>query len=138
MATKKDIEVDKIMKALKCSRMEAEDIYEADRDIDRGERMEFDLDPEAEKQAKKLANVGTKKTAKSTKSAPKRKETPEKEALIGSLANFLCDYGAVCITCTNPTRQIAFQIGENDYELTLTAKRKPKNEPQCPERLTLL
>ena len=127
MATKKDIEVDKIMKALKCSRMEAEDIYEADRDIDRGERMEFDLDPEAEKQAKKLANVGAKKTTKSAKSAPKRKENPEKRALIGELANFLVDYGAVCVNCTNSERQIAFQIGENDYELTLVAKRKPKN-----------
>ena len=124
MVTKKEIEVEKIMKSLKCSRMEAEDIYEADRDIDRGERMEFDLDPEAERQAKKMANVGTKKANKTTR---KPKENPEKRALIGELVNFLVDYGCVLVHCTNPERQIAFQIGENDYELTLVAKRKPKN-----------
>ena len=138
MAINKEAEIEKIMKSLKCSRMEAEDIFEADREIDRGERMEFDLDPEAEKQAKKLANAGAKKVTKSTKSAPKRKENPEKRALIGELVNFLADYGCVLVHCTNPERQIAFQIGENGYELTLVAKRKLKNEPQCPERLTLL
>ena len=117
-------QLESIMKALNCSREEAEEILRADKEIDQGKRMDFDLDPEAEKQAKKLANVTT---HKATKSTGKKKENPEKRALIGELANFLIDYGCVLVHCTNPERQIAFQIGENAYELTLVAKRKPKN-----------
>jgi hypothetical protein len=30
------------------------------------------------------------------------------------------------VTITNAERQISFKIGENDYELTLVQKRKPK------------
>ena len=117
-------QIEKLMATLKCSREEAEDIVKSDLDIDRGQRTSFDLDPEAEKEAKKMANVGTKKASKT---ARKPKENPEKRALIGELVNFLADYGCVLVHCTNPERQIAFQIGENDYELTLVAKRKPKN-----------
>jgi hypothetical protein len=117
-------QIEKLMTTLKCSREEAEDIVKSDLDIDRGKRTSFDLDPEAEKEAKKMANVGTKKASKT---ARKPKENPEKRALIGELVNFLVDYGCVLVHCTNPERQIAFQIGENDYELTLVAKRKPKN-----------
>ena len=31
------------------------------------------------------------------------------------------------VEITNKERQIAFQIGENNYELTLVQKRKPKS-----------
>ena len=59
-------QVERIMRNLKCSKEEAEQIIADDKAIDRGERMAFDLSPEAEKQAKKYANTGTRQTASIT------------------------------------------------------------------------
>ena len=76
-----ETQVERIMRNLKCSRAEAEDILAEDKKIDRGERVDFDLDPQAEKAAKKYANAGT-RTTKSEKSARKAPENPTKEGVI--------------------------------------------------------
>ena len=119
-------QIERIMKNLKCSREEAEAILAEDKRIDRGERTDFDLDPEAEKRAKKFANAGT-RTPKEGKTARKAPENPTKEGVIAKIAEFLNENGYNSVEITNKTRQIAFKIGEDAYELTLIAKRKPKN-----------
>ena len=119
-------QIERIMKNLKCSREEAEAILAEDKRIDRGERTDFDLDPEAEKRAKKFANAGT-RTPKEGKTARKTPENPTKEGVIAKIAEFLTENGYNSVEITNKTRQIAFKIGEDAYELTLIAKRKPKN-----------
>ena len=59
--------------------------------------------------------------------APTRKPDEVKRALIAALNDFICDYnGADNITVTNIERMITFSIGEDNYELTLSKKRKPK------------
>lgn len=124
----------RIMQGLKCSRDEAIAIYEADKAIDRGERMEFDLPPELEKEAKKMANVTERKRKAPTvynfdTSQKKRKENPTKAGIIAEIAKFLQEQSEnACenVTITNPERQIAFTIGDNSYEFTLVQKRKPK------------
>ena len=118
-------QIQRIMRSLKCSREEAVEILMADKAIDRGERMEFDLSPEAEKQAKKFANTGTRQT-NGQKTERKRKENPTKATVIAELAQFLTENGYEMVEITNKERQIAFKIGENAYELTLVQKRKPK------------
>ena len=118
-------QIQRIMRSLKCSQEEAVEILMADKAIDRGERMEFDLSPEAEKQVKKLANTGTRQT-KGQKTERKRKENPTKATVIAELAQFLAENGYEMVEITNKERQIAFKIGENAYELTLVQKRKPK------------
>jgi hypothetical protein len=122
------------MQGLKCGRDEALAIYEADKAIDRGERMEFDLPPELEKEAKKMANVTERKRKAPTvynfdTSNKKRKENPTKSGIISEIAKFLqeqSENAVEAVNITNPERQIAFTIGENSYELTLVQKRKPK------------
>lgn len=121
-----DSQIERIMRSLKCSRSEAEAILADDKCIDRGEQMDFDLSPEAHKQAMKNANVDT-KSPKTTKSARKPTENPEKEAVIAEIAHFLAEKGYNSVEITNKTRQIGFKIGENAYELTLIAKRKAKS-----------
>jgi hypothetical protein len=121
-----ETQVERIMRNLKCSREEAEEIVACDKAIDRGERMAFDLDPQAEKQAKKYANTGTRKTD-GAKTERKRKENPTKSAIISEIAQFLTENGYEMVNITNKERQIAFKVGENDYEFTLVQKRKPKN-----------
>ena len=119
-------DIERIMRSLKCSKEEAEKVLTADRAIDRGERMDFDLAPEVEKQAKKYANTGTRQT-NGQKTERKRKENPTKATIIAEIAQFLAEKGCEMVEIANKERQIAFKVGENDYELTLVQKRKPKN-----------
>lgn len=119
-------QIEKIMKALKCSEQEAREIIEADKAIDKGEKMDFDLSPEAEKQAKKYTKTGTRQTS-STKTERKRKENLAKSTIIAELNDFLIQKGYYkMVQILNKERQISFKIDGNDYELTLIQKRKPK------------
>ena len=115
-----------IMRNLTCSRAEAEQILADDKAIDRGERMDFDLSPEAEKQAKKYANTGTRQ-ANGQKTERKRKENPTKATVIAEIAQFLTENSYEMVEILNKERQIGFKVGENTYELTLVQKRKAKN-----------
>ena len=117
--------VAELMAQLKCTREEALEIIECDKAIDRGERVYFDLDPQAEKQAKKYANTGTRQT-NGQKTERKRKENPTKATIIAEISDFLTEKGYEMVEITNKERQIAFKVGENAYELTLVQKRKPK------------
>ena len=127
-------QISRIMQGLKCGRDEAIEIFLTDKAIDRGERMEFDLPPELEKEAKKMANVTERKRKAPTvynfdTSKKKRKENPTKAGIIAEIAKFLQEQSEnACenVNITNPERQIAFTIGENAYEFTLVQKRKPK------------
>ena len=121
-----ETQIERIMKNLKCSRAEAEEILAEDKKIDRGERVAFDLSAEEHRKAMKNANAGT-RTAKEGKTARKAPENPTKEGVITAISNFLTENGYNSVEITNKTRQIAFKIGEDAYELTLIAKRKPKN-----------
>lgn len=120
-----ETQVEKYMRLLKCTKEEAEEMVACDKAIDRGERVYFDLDPQAEKQAKKYANTGTRKTS-GEKTERKRKENPTKATIISEIAQFLTENGYEMVNITNKERQIAFKVGENDYEFTLVQKRKPK------------
>lgn len=121
-----DDQISRIMRSLKCSKSEAEEILAEDRKIDRGESVDFDLSPEEHKRAMKNANTGT-KAPKGEKTARKPKENPTKEGVIAEIAQFLAEKGYNSVEITNKTRQISFKIGEDAYELTLIAKRKPKS-----------
>lgn len=120
-----DKQIEKLMKLLKISEEEAIQLVADDKAIDRGERMSFDLSKEQEKQAKKYANVGE-KTKKTERKAPVRKENATKSTIIAEIFAFLAEKGYEMVEITNKERQIAFKVGENDYELTLVQKRKAK------------
>lgn len=120
-----ETQVERIMKHLNCSKEEALDIIACDKAIDRGERMEFDLPIELEKEAKKMSNVGSRKTD-GKKVERKRKENPTKATLITEISQFLTENGYENVQITNKERQIAFSVGENSFELTLVQKRAKK------------
>lgn len=120
-----ETQVERIMKHLNCSKEEALDIIACDKAIDRGERMEFDLPIELEKEAKKMSNVGSRKTD-GKKVERKRKENPTKSTLITEISQFLTENGYENVQIINKERQIAFNVGENSFELTLVQKRAKK------------
>ena len=116
-------QIERIMKGLNCSRAEAEQIAQEDKNIDRGLRTSFDLPPEMEKIAKKMANSTTKEQ-KSPKSAPKRKENPVKSQLITEISNFLAEKGYENVEIINKECQIMLKVNEKSYEIKLIEKRK--------------
>ena len=111
-------QLERIMKSLNCSKEEAEQILADDRAIARGERMEFALSPEAEKQAKKYANTGPRKT-EGVKTERNRKENPTKAGVIAEIANN--------IKITGP------DIRQRQFEMSI-GKMHKKGPLQGPER----
>ena len=109
---------------------EAESVWNADKEIDKGKKQDFDLSPEQLKIAQKYAKTGTRKTPTAYKFTPReRKANPTKASIIAEIATFLTENSENAVEnleITNKERQIAFTIGENSYELTLVQKRKPK------------
>ena len=86
------------------------------------------VDPTVAELTEKAKANGTGLKARTGKrKAPTRKPDETKRALIVALNDFLCDYaGTKDVTVTNIERIIAFRIGDDNYELTLSKKRKPK------------
>jgi len=119
-----------LMRKLGCSAEEADDIIKNDDIIDHGGRTQYDLTPEQEKAAKKYAHAGERKKPLVFDSKPReRKANPTKGGIIAELFEFLSkssDFAVKNAEITNKERQIAFQIGEESFELTLVQKRKPK------------
>jgi hypothetical protein len=110
------------------SREEALQTLADDADIDKGKPKDFDLSAEQLKNAKQYTKVGTRKTS-TTPTKRERKENPTKALIIAEIFKFLTENDEISaenLEILNKERQIFFKCGENDYELTLTQKRKPK------------
>ena len=120
--------IDELVDLLGCSMVEAQQIIEDDKKIDKGERVAFDLSKEDEKKALKLANVKEhKKPAVYKFDKRERKADTTKEGVIEQIANFLQENGYENVEITNKSKLIAFKIGDDNYEFNLIRKRKPKN-----------
>lgn len=113
--------VEVIMKTLDLTREQALELLEDDKRIDRGEKMDFDLAPEEEKNAKKYTRADTKKHAASGK---KPREDDEKTAIIEQLFEFLSENSYENVEILNKSQKIGFKLGENSFSLTLTRHRK--------------
>lgn len=128
--TQKDMELVKHhMKTLDIPEAEAIQLVMDDKAVDKGEKL-FELSAEQKKVAKKYAGTGTKKrTVYKFDTTKKKKENPIKQKIIAEIERFLnenSEISAENVQITNAERQIFFQIGSNDYELTLVQKRKAK------------
>lgn len=110
------------------SREEALQTLADDADIDKGKPKDFDLTAEQLKNVKQYTKVGTRKTS-TIPTKRERKENPTKALIIAELFKFFSENAEISaenLEILNKERQIFFKCGENDYELTLTQKRKPK------------
>ena len=120
--------VDNLVDKLECSIDEAVDILDADKAIDRNQKVDFDLSPEEHKQAMKLANVKEHTVKKSNVYRP-RKPNVTKGEIIAGLSKFLtemAEFEVLDEEITNKERTIMFTSNGNRYELTLIQKRAPK------------
>ena len=115
-------------KSLGLTPEEEKELLEYDKAVDAGRPTKYDLTDDQLKIAKSYSRTGTRKTPTVYKfSKRERKENVTKGALISALDNFLRtdeNLNISEITITNKERQIAFKIGEENFELTLVQKRK--------------
>lgn len=120
--------IELLMKNLQCSREDALDILETDKIIDKGGRTQYDLSKEQEKVAMKISGVKDRraKDQEHNQRGKVRAENPTKADLINFLYESLKNYDCKSLNITNKERQIAFAVGDNDFELTLVQKRKKK------------
>jgi hypothetical protein len=126
---------EKIMRLLDCTLDEAKDVIRTDKEIDKGNRVYFDLPPEKEKIAKKFAHAGTRKTKSENKEPTvykwdKRatsKANPTKEGIISYIAESLLNSGLDIqnLEIPNKGKLITFELDGNSYKLDLIQKRKP-------------
>lgn len=129
--TKDKENIARIQNGLKCSYDEACEIYECDKEIDKGIKHDFDLSAEQEKIAKSFCHT----TSAEKKTAPtiykfdtrERKADTTKEGVIEQIYNFLSENGYENVEILNKSKLIAFKIGDDSYEFDLKRKRKPKN-----------
>ena len=119
-----------LMQKLGCTEEEALQIIEDDKRIDKGEKL-FELTAEQKKVAKQATSTGTKKHTTYKFDKKSRKENPIKQQIIEEIFKFItenAEFSAESVEILNKERQIAFKVGENDYELTLVQKRKAKKQ----------
>ena len=117
--------VERLMRGGHYSLEEATQIAIDDWRIDHGDRCEWEPTVEEEKAMRKATKVVGERKKSATPVKRERKEDEVKQALIALLAAALGAYGEDVVV-TNKERMIAFNVGEDSFEVMLTKKRKAK------------
>lgn len=116
---------------MKVSDAEAEEIYQYDQMVEHDTTTGV-LEPEKELYARKMSHTGTRERKAPTVydlKPRKRAENKGKAAIIAALVEFIQStdtFTAENVEATNAERLIKFTSGGENFELTLTQKRKPK------------
>ena len=131
-----EAEIKKMMTTLKISREEAIDLIREDEEVDKMSMSEVNSDLTAEqKKAKKDATKTTGDKRKRSYTFTKRERKPDevKREIIATIAQNLdrCCFGEELSTVTDvvilkPEKEITFKVGGDEYSVTLTKHRKPK------------
>lgn len=104
------------------SEAEAKEVLEADRKIEKGEKMSFDLTKEQEKATRAMRQADRKPFVPDLKPR-QRKPNEAKREIIQVLDEALTDL-VDDVTVTNVERQIDFVYNDVKYRIVLSAPRK--------------
>ena len=126
--------IEKIAKTLGITYAEAQEMIEEDAKIDRMsvKSANDDLNADQKRAIKKYTNVARGKEVNGVDAYGKKKKRTIKEdeikrMLISTIANAIENLENVdTVDITNIQKTIAFKIGEDDFEIDLKRKRKPK------------
>lgn len=113
------------------SEAEARETAEYDLAVEHGEKTDFDLTDEQQKVAKQMTLTGTRKTKdKADYQWQKRERKPdnEKRNIIQKLKEYITNGFNTNAVISNLERQIDFTIETNEYSITLTKHRPPKEK----------
>lgn len=118
-------EIKKIMQLLDITEEEAFELLEDDKKIDKGEKMDFDLTPEQEKNVKQIKNGMARCVDAYGKTRTRTvKEDIEKLFLIENIKSQLTTVKCDNIVVTNPQREINFEYNGRKFKIVLSAPRK--------------
>ena len=125
--------VEELVNLLECSIFEAEQIIADDKKIDKGEKVDFGLTPEEEKQALKYANVKEHKKPTVYKFDTKEKKIDtDKQGIIDLLFQVVADQPKARIT--NPHKTIMFMDSKGDiYTIDLGKATKKTYDKKLKE-----
>lgn len=117
-------QITNFMERLKIDRTEAEQLVDYDEQTDRMTMTEINAEMTAEqrKNVKEMSKTGSKKPTTYTFKQKKAKKDTEKEQIVSNLAELVKNF-ARNVEIVNKNREISFQIGQNDYSLTLVKHR---------------
>ena len=119
-----DIELlNNLMKNLGISEQEALEVLQADRQIDRGEKL-FESTPEQKKAQKKAKNSGTKTVDAYGKEKTREKKIDlQKLSLMGQIMRTMTENGAKDLEIINSEREVAFTVNGKRYKVVLSCPR---------------
>lgn len=117
-------QIERSMRVLKIDRAEAEQLVDYDEQTDRMTMAEINAEMTAEqrKNVKEMSKTGSKKPTTYSFKQKKAKKDTEKEQIVSNLAELVKNF-ARNVEIVNKNREISFQIGQNDYSLTLVKHR---------------
>ena len=115
-------QLENLMK-LGMTKAEAEEVISADRKIDKGKKMSFDLTKEQIKATREYRQVERKPTVYNFNKRERKPNEPKRE-LIECLRKAVEGSGATDIEITNIERQIDFKVNGIRYRIVLSAPRK--------------
>lgn len=115
--------IENYMKTLELTKEEAIQMYLEDEEIEINEEQEA-LTKKA-KENHVTAHLGARKNVENKKTERVRKENPTKEMIIKEVAKILPQF-AQNVKIENVGKIITFSIGEDEFKIDLTQKRKKK------------
>lgn len=118
-------QVKRIMEGLRCSQVEAEQIYQDDLAVDRMSMAELNATMTEDEKAvvKAMTRAQRAVNAYGKTVVRERKADTDKETLIAKLAELLNSEGYNEVVVTNVAREITFKAGDRKLKLTLSAPR---------------
>ena len=118
-----DEHIKRIMASLGVTEQEAKEIAAADKAIDKGKPMPFDLTKEQEKATRAYRQADRKKPVIVSNKPRERKADENKRFLIEGIGDWLHFHECENVTATNPERQIDFEYCGRKFRIVLSAPR---------------
>ena len=114
-------QLESLMK-LGLSEAEAKEVLEADRKIDKGEKMSFDLTKEPEKETRAMRQADRKPFVPKLDKRERKPNEAKREIINGIMESVFFSW-IDDVTVTNPERQIDFIYKDVKYRIILSAPR---------------
>lgn len=121
-------EVDNLQKQLKISEFEAIEMWLEDNGYLENEEQEALCKQAKDNGSAKGKGAKTEKPVKKTPKERTQKDNPTKELIISTIANALQNLDISNLNIENKAKLITFTLGNEDFKVDLTQKRKAKAE----------
>ena len=115
---------EKLMKNLGLTAAEAEEVLAYDRAVEKGQKTEYDLTKDQEKEVRKYRQADRTKPFIPDLKPRERKANEPKRELIEIIKSALENAGISDISVTNVERQLDFSMENVKYRIVLSAPRK--------------